>query len=65
VLQDGTVIRGLRVRFENGKAVEVDADENAEALRAKPTSWELNQGSLRHQEVDDVSAGCSVQDANC
>jgi aminopeptidase len=31
----GTVVRGLRVRFENGRAVEIDADEGAEALRAR------------------------------
>ena len=30
VLNDGTIIRGLRVRFEAGLAVEVDADENGE-----------------------------------
>ncbi|MDX6476754.1 MAG: aminopeptidase [Gaiellaceae bacterium] len=35
VLQDGTIVRGLRVRFEGGKAVEIDADENVEALRAR------------------------------
>jgi len=34
VLRDGTIIRGLRVRFEAGRAVEIEADENAEALRA-------------------------------
>jgi aminopeptidase len=33
VLGDGTIIRGLTVRFEDGVAVEIDADENAEALR--------------------------------
>jgi aminopeptidase len=33
VLQDGTIVRGLRVRFEGGKAIEIEADENAEALR--------------------------------
>ena len=32
VLRDGTIIRGLRVRFEGGRAVEIEADENAEAL---------------------------------
>jgi aminopeptidase len=37
VLRDGTIIRGLRVRFENGVAVEIDADENGEALRAQLT----------------------------
>jgi len=35
VLGDGTIIRGLRVRFEGGRAVEIDADENAEALRSR------------------------------
>src|SRR2546429_420206 len=35
VLQDGTIVRGLRVRFEGGTAVEIDADENVEALRAR------------------------------
>jgi aminopeptidase len=33
VLNDGTIIRGLTVRFEDGVAVEIDADENVEALR--------------------------------
>ncbi len=31
----GTVVEGLRVRFEGGRAVAIDADENAEALRAR------------------------------
>jgi aminopeptidase len=31
----GTVVRGLRVRFEKGRAVEIDADEGADALRAR------------------------------
>src|SRR5436305_1934163 len=35
VLQDGTIVRGLRVRFEGGTAVEIEADENVEALRAR------------------------------
>lgn len=30
----GTIIRGIRVEFEGGKAVKIDADEGAEALRA-------------------------------
>jgi aminopeptidase len=34
VLRDGTIIRGLRVRFEAGRAVEIEADENAAALRS-------------------------------
>jgi aminopeptidase len=30
----GALIEGIRVRFENGRAVEVDADTNADVLRA-------------------------------
>jgi aminopeptidase len=30
----GSIIRGLKVRFEGGRAVQIDADENAEVLRA-------------------------------
>jgi aminopeptidase len=48
VLRDGTIIRGLRVRFEDGRAVEVDADENAEALRAQLT---IDEGALRLGEL--------------
>jgi aminopeptidase len=48
VLRDGTIIRGLRVRFEEGRAVEVDADENAEALRAQLT---IDEGALRLGEL--------------
>ena len=32
---DGTIVRGLRMRFEGGRAVEIDADENGDALRAQ------------------------------
>jgi aminopeptidase len=31
----GTVVRGLRVRFEDGRAVAIEADEGADALRAR------------------------------
>jgi aminopeptidase len=31
-LRDGTIVRGLRVRFEDGVAVEITADENGQAL---------------------------------
>jgi aminopeptidase len=31
----GSTVRGLRVRFEGGRAVEVDADENAAVLRER------------------------------
>jgi aminopeptidase len=48
VFKDGTVIRGLRVRFEGGRAVEIDADENGAALAAKA---ELDDGAARLGEV--------------
>jgi aminopeptidase len=48
VLRDGTIIRGLRVRFEGGRAVEIDADENAEALRAQQS---LDDGALKLGEL--------------
>jgi aminopeptidase len=35
VLKDGTIVRGLKVRFEGGHAVDVTADENVDALRSK------------------------------
>lgn len=44
----GTVIRGLRVRFENGRAVEIDADEGAAALRARCAK---DDGAARLGEV--------------
>jgi aminopeptidase len=45
---DGTVVRGLRVRFEGGRAVQIDADENAEALRARVAK---DDGASRLGEV--------------
>jgi len=48
VLADGTIISGLRVRFEDGVAVEIDADENAEALRALT---EVDEGARRLGEL--------------
>jgi aminopeptidase len=48
VLKDGTIIRGLRVRFEGGRAVEVDADSHGEAMRAKVES---DEGAARLGEV--------------
>jgi aminopeptidase len=33
VLTGGAIIRGLRVRFEHGRATEIEADENGAALR--------------------------------
>ncbi len=48
VLRDGTIIRGLRVRFEDGVAVQVDADENVEALRSQLA---IDEGALRLGEL--------------
>jgi aminopeptidase len=48
VLQDGTIVRGLRVRFEGGTAVEIDADENAEALRSR---LDVDEAALRLGEL--------------
>jgi aminopeptidase len=48
VLRDGTIIRGLRVRFERGQAVEIEADENGEALR---TQQSLDAGALKLGEL--------------
>jgi aminopeptidase len=44
----GTVVRGLRVRFEGGRAVEIEADENAEALRGRVS---VDEGAARLGEV--------------
>jgi aminopeptidase len=48
VMRDGTIVRGLCVRFEGGRAVEVDADENAGAIRAQT---EADDGAARLGEV--------------
>src|SRR3989440_1492532 len=48
VLEDGTIVRGLRVRFEGGKAVEIDADVNAKALRGQQS---LDSGALKLGEL--------------
>jgi aminopeptidase len=45
---DGTLVHGLRVRFEAGRAVEIDADDGAEALRARCAS---DDGACRLGEV--------------
>ncbi len=44
----GTTVRGLRVRFEGGRAVEIDADENAEILRERCAR---DEGASRLGEV--------------
>ena len=47
-LSDGTIVRGLRVRFEDGVAVEIEADENGGALRAL---LEIDEGAHRLGEL--------------
>jgi aminopeptidase len=44
----GALVTGLRVRFEGGKAVEIDADQGAETLRALS---ERDEGAARLGEV--------------
>ena len=44
----GTTVRGLRVRFEDGRAVEIDADENAAVLRERCAR---DEGASRLGEV--------------
>ncbi len=48
VLRDGTIIRGLQVRFENGRATEIDAETGADALRAVAA---MDEGASRLGEV--------------
>jgi aminopeptidase len=38
LLIGGVLVEGLRLRFEGGRAVEIDADKNADALRAQMAS---------------------------
>jgi aminopeptidase len=44
----GTVIKGIRVRFEGGRAVDVDADEGRDLIRAHVAS---DEGAARVGEV--------------
>ena len=44
----GTVVSGLSVQFEGGRAVQIDADENAEALRSRCAR---DEGASRLGEV--------------
>jgi aminopeptidase len=48
VLGDGSIVRGLRVRFESGRAVEIDADEGGHVLRGHVSS---DEGGSRLGEV--------------
>ena len=44
----GSLLTGLRIRFEGGRAVEIEADENAEALRQRCAT---DEGAARLGEV--------------
>ena len=48
VLQDGTVVRNLKVRFEGGRAVQIDADTAAETMR---TICARDEGAARLGEI--------------
>jgi aminopeptidase len=48
VLMDGTVVRNLRVRFEDGRAARIDADSAAETLR---TICARDEGAARLGEI--------------
>jgi aminopeptidase len=48
VLLDGTIVRGLEVRFEGGRAVQIDAEEGAEVLRGRARE---DEGASRLGEV--------------
>ena len=48
VLVDGSIVRGLEVRFEDGRAVSIDAEEGAEVIRARTAR---DEGATRLGEV--------------
>jgi aminopeptidase len=48
VLADGTVVRGLRVRFEGGRAVQIDADSAQDTMR---TIVQQDDGAARLGEI--------------
>jgi aminopeptidase len=53
VLADGTVVRGLRVRFEGGRAVQIDADTAQDTMR---TIIAHDEGAARLGEIALVDA---------
>jgi aminopeptidase len=53
VLMDGTVVRGLHVRFEGGRGVQIDADTAAETMR---TICARDEGAARLGEIALVDA---------
>jgi len=48
VLTDGTMVRGLQVRFEGGRAVEITADEGGEVINGRT---KIDDGASRLGEV--------------
>jgi aminopeptidase len=48
VLADGTIIRGLEIRFEGGRAVEIDAEQGAGVMRGRSA---FDDGAARLGEV--------------
>ncbi|HST24527.1 MAG TPA: aminopeptidase [Gaiellaceae bacterium] len=48
VLVDGSIVRGLEIRFEGGRAVEIDAEEGAGVMRARVAR---DEGAARLGEV--------------
>src|SRR3954469_12758922 len=48
VLADGTIIRGLEVRFENGRVAEIDAEQGAGVMRGRAA---FDEGASRLGEV--------------
>ena len=48
VMRSGAVVEGLRVRFEGGRAVEIEAQTNVEAIRAETSR---DEGAERLGEV--------------
>ena len=48
VLSDGTIIRGLEVRFEDGRVVEIDAEQGAGVMRGRAA---FDEGAARLGEV--------------
>jgi aminopeptidase len=48
VFGDGTIIRGLEVRFEGGRAVEIDAEQGAGVMRGRAA---FDEGASRLGEV--------------
>jgi aminopeptidase len=53
----GSLVTGLRVRFEGGRAVEIDATTNAEALRRRCAT---DEGASRLGEVALVDGGSRI-----